>query len=76
MPWEEVTDPSEIAIAEGMLGDAGPTREDLLRKQALGLPRLFSSPSSRQAVDVYAVCRPTAGSDACVRNGAGPARSG
>ena len=40
MPWEEVTDPSEIAIAEGMLGDAGPTREDLLRKQALGLPVL------------------------------------
>jgi hypothetical protein len=40
MPWEEVTDPTEIAVAEGMVGDTVPTREELLRKQALGLPVL------------------------------------
>lgn len=40
MPWEKVVDPDELAAAEAELGDSVPTREDLLRKQALGLPML------------------------------------
>lgn len=40
MPWEKVTDPDELAAAEAELGDTVPTREELLRKQALGLPML------------------------------------
>jgi len=40
MPWEKVTDPDELAAAEAELGDSIPTGEDLLRKQALGLPVL------------------------------------
>jgi hypothetical protein len=40
MPWEKVTDPDELAAAEAELGDTVPTREALLRKQALGLPVL------------------------------------
>lgn len=40
MPWEEVTDPVELAAAEATLGGSIPTRRELLEKQALGLPVL------------------------------------
>jgi len=42
MPWEKVTDPDELAAAEAELGDTVPTRDELLRRQALGLPMLRS----------------------------------
>ena len=40
MPWEKVTDPTEIAIAEDDVGATVPTQEELLQQQALGLPVL------------------------------------